>query len=66
MWWFLADEKTSAPDDWGRGHLFRSGRSSYNPISKRYPIKEMYSYDNYDRMSAAKRNIERNLYNKVC
>ena len=61
----LADEKTSAPDDWGRGHLFRSGRSSYNPISKRYLVKEMSSYDN-DRMSVAKRNIERNLYNKVC
>ena len=64
---FLAtDEKTGAPDDWGRGHLFRSGRSGYSPISKRYLIKELPSVPNYDVKSGDIRYMENNLYNKVC
>merc|ERR1711953_1263498 len=29
-----SDPKTGQQDDWGRGHLFRSGRSGYIPIHK--------------------------------
>ena len=61
-----SDEKTGASDDWGRGHLFRSGRSSNTQIYRKYFTKEMSSNQNFDRKSRASRNMEHSLYKKVC
>merc|ERR1712032_2958 len=58
------DEKTGASDDWGRGHLFRSGRSSNTQIYRKYMTKEMSSNQNYERKSRASRNMEHSLYKK--
>merc|ERR1712062_328651 len=73
-----SDPKTGQQDDWGRGHLFRSGRSGYIPITRGYlrtfsspsnnhPF-DASSNSNYERNSGfdipIHKNVEYNLYNK--
>ena len=75
-----SDPKTGQQDDWGRGHLFRSGRSGYVPITRGYlrtfssssnnhPF-DASSNSNYERNSGfdipIHKNVEYTLYNKVC